>query len=546
MTMQHLLVALARNHGIELDVAEVTRVAGETFDRERVVRLMSRVGLTANWAFFSRAAIARDLTRLGPCLLVPAEGSPLVVLAVVGPPWRRALQVADARGVVTQLPADDAEVEVLALVPGRFFEGEHDHHHHHPSPWQRLLALLKPERADISVVAVYGALVALLSLSLPLAVSSLVNTIAFSNLLQPLIILSVILLIALLAVGGLRALQLYIVEMLQRRLFVRLVADLAWRLPRLSQQVREQQDISKLVNRFFDVLTAQKAIPVLLVDGVTLLLEVLVGIILLAVYSPLLLVFAGFLAISTAFIIFGLGIGGVKTSVAESYAKHDVAGWLDELVRYPTLFRDAPARSLAAAKADRAAREYIATRRQHFRILLRQAIASFALQAIASMSLLAVGGMLVVDGTLTLGQLVAAEIIVSTITYGLVKLHKQLESAFDLLAAVDKIGALVDLEVEHDVIDEKLRLPNGSVALELRDLTLDGVTAAPLTDTIEFGSAVIIDNVGGVGTAFVEALVGYRGISGGRLLIGGRDVAVLSDNYTSPSTTTTSPHPFEA
>ena len=87
-------------------------------------------------------------------------------------------------------------------------------------------------------------------------------------------------------------------------------------------------------------------------------------------------------------------------------------------------------------------------RRQHFRVLLRQFAFALCLQALASTVLLGVGGWLVVTGELTLGQLVASELVVTAIVSAFAKIGKSLESFYDLMAAVDKVGHLLDLPIE--------------------------------------------------------------------------------------------------
>jgi ABC-type bacteriocin/lantibiotic exporter with double-glycine peptidase domain len=395
----------------------------------------------------------------------------------------------------------------------------------HISPWRRVLDLVRLERRDIAVVVIYGAVVAILSLATPLAVSSLVSTIAFSNLMQPLLVLAVLLAAALLAGGFLRALQLAVVEVLQRRVFVRLVADLAWRLPRLAGHEREGRDASKLVNRFFDVVTVQKVLPPLLIDGTTLLLELSMGLLVLALYSPFLLAFAVILFVGIIIVTVVLGHGGVQSSIDESYAKHDVAAWLDELARHPTLFHSAGPRRLGLQRADEETSRYIEARRRQFRVLLRQAIGGFVLQAIAATALLGVGGVLVIDGTLTLGQLVASELIVGAITANLVKLHKQFESAFDLLASVDKIGALIELDVENE---EHGEAPpgNGPLTVTARDVGVGELEGVDIC--LEAGDKLAILNAdGGVsGTIVVDVLLGYRRPETGRVLINNLDVSL--------------------
>ena len=94
-----------------------------------------------------------------------------------------------------------------------------------------------------------------MSLAVPVAVQALVNTVAFGSVLQPLIVLSVLLFGVLSFVAVLRVLQAVVVEVLQRRLFVRVAADFARRLPRLSPKARARAHAPELANRFFDVVT---------------------------------------------------------------------------------------------------------------------------------------------------------------------------------------------------------------------------------------------------------------------------------------------------
>jgi putative ABC transport system ATP-binding protein len=405
-------------------------------------------------------------------------------------------------------------------------------HGHHQTPWQRLRSLVRLERQDLFVIVAYGIATSLVGLATPLAVQALVGTIAFGNLLQPLIVLSLVLVAALLLAGVLRTLQLVVVEVLLKRLFVRLVGDLGWRLPRVALAVRDEVDGSKLVNRFFDVLTVQKTTSTLLLEGFALALELMVALVVLAFYSDALLAFSMLLFLSVVFVVLILGRNGVPTSIAESVAKHDVAGWLEDLVRHPTAFRTATSRDFGLSRVEAFCREYLLARGHHFAVLLRQSVAGFALQAVAAAALLGVGGALVLRGELTLGQLVAAELIVGSVVTALSKLGKQLESAYDLLAAVDKIGHLVDLAVERD--DGAPVKEGGALGFATFDLAVDVGLDQPRT--LHFGSfdvargsqvAILADSGSGKST-LVDTLLGLRSPSSGRISIDGDDVRTLS------------------
>jgi ABC-type bacteriocin/lantibiotic exporter with double-glycine peptidase domain len=105
----------------------------------------------------------------------------------------------------------------------------------------------------------------------------------------------------------------------------------------------------------------------------------------------------------------------------------------------------------ALDRSDRLTIDYLDARKKHFRIVLRQLLFALGLQALAATALLGLGGWLVITGQLTLGQLVAAELIVTVIVGSFAKMGKHLESLYDLLASVDKLGQLFDLPTErHD------------------------------------------------------------------------------------------------
>ena len=330
-------------------------------------------------------------------------------------------------------------------------EGDQHAEPHHLAPLARLVGLLRPEKQDLWVILVFSILVGLLALASPVAVEALVNTVAFGRYLQPVVILAILLFTFLAFAGAMRALITFLVEVMQRRLFIRVVEDLAYRLPRVRQQAFDQAHGPELVNRFFDVVTLQKSITALLLDGISIVLQTVIGMAVIAFYHPFLLGFDVVLLLLIAFIILGLGRGAVRTAIKESKAKYAVAAWLEELTNHPTAFKLHAGAQFALERADQLAINWLNARRSHFRIVMRQILFALGVQALAATALLGLGGWLVLLGELTLGQLVAAELIVMIIVGSFAKLGKHMESFYDLLASVDKLGHLFDLPIEpHD------------------------------------------------------------------------------------------------
>ena len=303
---------------------------------------------------------------------------------------------------------------------------------------------------DLLTLLVYTMLTGILTLAIPLTAQFAVNTLAAGIMIQPLIVLTFAVLSALIFAGVIRLLKLVLLERLQQRVFARVALKLADRLPRIHHSALVSEYAPQLVNRFFDVITIQKSLAKLLLDGPSALMQVLLGLLLMAFYSPYLLAFDVFLILFVVFVVTVLGIGGLRTSIHESYQKYHVAEWLEELARCHRGFKLNGDYSFAMERADNLVVSYIQARRNHFRVLFRQAMGNYFFRAVASAGVLAIGSFLVVENQLTLGQLVAAELLIVGVLEGLEKLIRMLETVYDLLTGVDKVGHVTDLPVERE------------------------------------------------------------------------------------------------
>jgi putative ABC transport system ATP-binding protein len=291
----------------------------------------------------------------------------------------------------------------------------------------------------------------------------------------------------------------------------------------------------ELSNRFFDVVTLQKSVTTIFVDGISLVLQTFIGLALLAFYHPFLLGFDIVLVICFVLTIFVLGRGGMKTAENESIVKYKIAHWLQDLSAATTAFKIHGGRQLAVDRSNRLMGEYVTMRSRHFTVLLRQNAAGMVLYAVASTALLGLGGWLVIQGRLSPGQLVAAELIVTVILGSFMKIGKQIETFFDLTAGVNKLGHLLDLETDPPgrVIDVGI----GPAPVQWKDLsvTMHGThKELHYPDySIAAGETVAIVGPSGYGKSLLaEMLSGMRCPSHGYVEVEGidaREAARLSD-----------------
>ena len=402
-----------------------------------------------------------------------------------------------------------------------------DSHNEGPSPLARTLQLVRSERGGLTVAAIYSCAIGGLSLALPVAVQALVNSVAFGSVLQPLFVLTILVTAALLSSAVLHVLRTAVLETVQRRIFVRHASETLDTLLHVRAAALDRHHAPELVNRFLEVVTVQKSSSVLLIDGLSVLIQTLIGLALLAAYHPWLLVFDLVLVAAILIVLFGFGRGAIATSIAESHAKYDVLAWLEEVARHTVAFRSRAAADMAVARADSLVREYLRARKRHFRIWFRQIIGSQALQALALSGLLGIGGYLVIGGALTLGQLVAAELVVSMAVGSFAKFGKSLETFYDLEAALDKLGVLAGLPAER-AGGEALPRAAAPAALRVEDLRFGYDPRTPVISGVSFSAApgthIAVHGKGAAGkSTLMDLLYGLRDPDAGRIVLDGVD-----------------------
>ena len=355
----------------------------------------------------------------------------------------------------------------------------------------------------------YTTIAGVLALVVPLTAQALVNTIAADVLVQPLVVLSLLTLVGLGLSGVLQLMKLSIAETLQQRLFARTALDMADKLPRLLGSSLRGEYAPELVNRFFDTLTVQKALSKLLLDGLAALLQALVGLVLLAFYSPYLLGLDIGILLFVGFVVGILGIGGLRTSLQESIEKYRVAGWLEDMARCQADLKLHGTTSYLLDRADDTVMGYLSARQSHFRILWRQAFGNYVFQAVAAAAVLAVGGWLVINRQLTLGQLVAAQLVVVALLAAIDKLIRQADQVFDLLTRLEKVGHVLDMPTERAGGLAIPRDGDAPPALEVRGARFsyapERETLTGLTLSVAPGERVCIVGESGAGKSTFES-----------------------------------------
>ncbi len=317
------------------------------------------------------------------------------------------------------------------------------------TPTERMFHLLWVDRFELSIVFSYALAAGVLTLAIPLASQALVNTIAQGLFLQPLLVLTGAVMIGLLLHGVLEILIRALAEQLQLRLFARLGLRLTELLPRFRYQNFLASNGPEELNKFFEVVNVQKSWNKLLLDVPSSMVELALSFLFLSLYGPSFMLSGAGLILIAGLTIVLLGYGGLTSSIKESYAKYDLAGWLEQMGRCQDSIKLAGAPTSFVERSDELVGKYLYYRKRHFQALLRQLSMFYLLQALAAAGVLGLGGWMVIQRQLSLGQLVAGELVVLNLLKACEKLVKSAETVFDLMTGLDKLGHLLEIPLDE-------------------------------------------------------------------------------------------------
>jgi ABC-type bacteriocin/lantibiotic exporter with double-glycine peptidase domain len=336
---------------------------------------------------------------------------------------------------------------------------------------QRLLRMLKLDRSEISYIFLYAIFAGLINLSIPLGIQAILNFLQGGAVSSSWWILILIVTLGTLLAGMLTIMQLSVKETLQKKIFVRVSFDFAKRLQILRTENIRNEYMPELANRFFDTLTIQKGLPKTLVDISTAIMQVIFGLVLLSFYHPF-FIFFGITLMTALLLIFRFSYStGLKTSLIESKYKYEVAYWLEEIARAAFTFKISGGSDLPMKKTDGLVVKYLDAKANHFKVLSRQYGAIVGFKTLITFLLLALGGYLVIQNEINLGQFVAAELVILLILSSAEKLITSMDTFYDVLTALEKIGAIADMpiDIENGIDFSEVNNPKG-IELSLQDI----------------------------------------------------------------------------
>ncbi|MDH4460032.1 MAG: ABC transporter, partial [Flectobacillus sp.] len=197
----------------------------------------------------------------------------------------------------------------------------------------QLWALLNLDKSDLFSIYFYAILGGLVELSVPIGIQAIISFVLGASMVTSIYILIFLVVMGVFGVGVFQVNQMKVIEKIQQRLFTHFAFEFSQTLPQVDLYKADLYYLPEKVNRFFDTLNIQKGIQKLLLDIPIAVIQIFLGLILLALYHPLFIFFGFILGVILWLIIKFTGKNGLETSIEESNYKYQVVAWFQEVAR---------------------------------------------------------------------------------------------------------------------------------------------------------------------------------------------------------------------
>jgi len=236
------------------------------------------------------------------------------------------------------------------------------------------------------------------TLIVPLAVQFLVNNLILTGLWQSMVTFTIIIAMSLTLAQIFRHSLTIISESIERDLF---------------DQFADQIDFSKAENKIYitELFHSLKSFTKLFSDAIEILLATIFGMMTIFLFHPgfIILPFICFFALR---LIWQKNRDAIKTSISESNEKYEFINLSGELSDEKKIY-------------------YLTSRNDHFSYVKRNSLIVSGLFILTQILLIGIGTYFVQTNSLSIGQLVSAEIIISGIFASLLKVPKSMEAFYD-------------------------------------------------------------------------------------------------------------------
>ena len=313
----------------------------------------------------------------------------------------------------------------------------------------KLHRLIMTDKKDATSVYFFAVAGGLISLTLPLGIQTIISYVMAAKLSTSIVILIAIVIAGVFLNGFMQVRQLQVIERIRQKIFTRYSLEFSYKIPQISPQQMDDYYLPEVVNRFFDIPSLAKSMEKIMLDIPASVIQILFGLIILAFYHPVFIVFGAFVLVALIVMIRITSPKGFETNLTSSNYKYETAGWIEEMARGIKTFKYSKGASLHMKKTDELIGKYLESRTAHFKILTIQYWSLIIFKILIVASMLIAGTYLLLNQQINVGQFIAADIIIILIISSVEKLISTMDNVYDSLTSIEKLSKITDSKTEE-------------------------------------------------------------------------------------------------
>jgi multidrug resistance efflux pump len=242
-------------------------------------------------------------------------------------------------------------------------------------------------------------------------------------------------------------------EQIEERLFVLMAYEYAQRLFIQPAEGSFQKFVSK-AKYFIEISGIQKGYSKSMIEIIAACLQLILGVMLISFYHPFFMIFGLTLLLGLFIIIKTKGMQAIRTKVEVSNEKYGMYDWIQkqskEIGDVEKTKEELHGRSL----------NYVQVKRDHFAVVLFQMRSFLFFKMCIITGMLLLGVWLAIEQKISLGQFLAAELVIVLVVNSIEKLLFGLSSIYETMVSFEKGFSLIADTNEEDA-DEFFHLPKG-------------------------------------------------------------------------------------
>ncbi|HIQ47683.1 MAG TPA: ABC transporter ATP-binding protein [Sulfurovum sp.] len=294
--------------------------------------------------------------------------------------------------------------------------------------------IIQEDKKNILYLLYYSTIESVLLLVTPLTSAFIINSV-LAHATVSIYAMAFIIMIIFFMITALQVLKSYMIEKFEQKIFVNKAIEIS-RLAAENKNHRDKENLDKYMNYFFDVISIQKLFPNLLLAGSSLLVKLIISLVLLLIFDVSLFALGVFFIIIFSIIMIILGREGPRLATERSNAKHEAIYFIQDI---PSSNGDPED---IYTKLDALLTDFVNKRNNIFSVIIKQLSLSYVSEGFILSSFFILGGYLVFQGAMPIGEFVAAEIIIISITYTMKDFIKQIDYIYDSFEGFYKIDKL--------------------------------------------------------------------------------------------------------